>query len=434
MPVSEGEPFDAIILGAGISGLVAAAMLSENEPTRVCVVDTYRHIGGNHIDVAIGPYTFDVGSLIFQDDSPLLRHFPELLPFYVHVEPTWSRLTPQGHVTTYPVSVKDDIIAAGAFEWVRIGLSLLWARTAQRRVSNAHEFARYWIGARFLKRSGLENYLERFYGLPAKRIDAKFAESRMLWIKEHASLRTYVGRWIKPSPDVLKNRQLARPREGFSHLYQAARQKLERRGVVFLLGANISGVEKAARGFNVRTRTTCLRSERVISTLPLMEASRLCGLPTATALQTVTLISLFCSFAGKRGFSSAILYNFSDQGSWKRLTVYSDFYGQVDNREFFAVEVNADLVGFDVQVAYQEFRKHTEQDGLFTGDLVFEGSYILDNAYPIYTDGAFAKAGQVTAALKAFGIESIGRQGRFDYQPTARDTTLKAERALQASQ
>jgi hypothetical protein len=34
------------------------------------------------------------------------------------------------------------------------------------------------------------------------------------------------------------------------------------------------------------------------------------------------------------------------------------------------------------------------------------------------------------AALRAFGVESLGRQGAFDYQPTARDTTLKAEAAL----
>ena len=34
------------------------------------------------------------------------------------------------------------------------------------------------------------------------------------------------------------------------------------------------------------------------------------------------------------------------------------------------------------------------------------------------------------AELRAFGVESIGRQGAFEYQPTARDTTLKAEAAL----
>ena len=429
-----GVDRDAIVLGAGISGLVAASILSRQGAKRVDVVDNYDCLGGNHIDVEIGPYTFDIGSLIFQDDSPLLRHFPELLPLYVDIKPTWTRLTPQGRVTTYPVSVKDDVIAAGALEWVRIGASLLWARSAQRRITNAHEFARYWIGARFLKRSGLENYLERFYGLPAERIDFKFAESRMLWIKEHASLRTHLRRRSKPAPDTPPpNRQLARPRQGFSYLYQAARQTLEQRGVEFHLGAGISAIEKTAHGFTVETSTGCLHAERVISTLPLQETLRLCGLPAIKNLQTMTLISLFYSFRGQRGFSSAVLYNFSDEGSWKRLTVYSDFYGPAEDREFFAVEVNADLVGSDVETAHRDFRQHTQRNNLFDGDLVLEGSHRLEHAYPIYSDGADALATEAIAALKRFGIDSIGRQGRFDYQPTARDTTIKAERALQRS-
>jgi hypothetical protein len=55
---------------------------------------------------------------------------------------------------------------------------------------------------------------------------------------------------------------------------------------------------------------------------------------------------------------------------------------------------------------------------------------MLGNAYPIYTDQADEHAASAVVALRKLGIESIGRQGRFDYQPTARDSTLKAEAAL----
>src|SRR6516162_4392458 len=65
------ERFDAIVLGAGISGLVATSILLEQGCEQVLVVDEYDHVGGNHIDRTIGDYTFDVGSFIFQDDSPL---------------------------------------------------------------------------------------------------------------------------------------------------------------------------------------------------------------------------------------------------------------------------------------------------------------------------------------------------------------------------
>lgn len=80
--------------------------------------------------------------------------------------------------------------------------------------------------------------------------------------------------------------------------------------------------------------------------------------------------------------------------------------------------------------ADRDFREHVAVNKLFVGDLRLEGSNSISNAYPIYTDNADAKASNVIAALRALGIESIGRQGGFDYQPTARHTTQQAEAAL----
>ena len=54
---------------------------------------------------------------------------------------------------------------------------------------------------------------------------------------------------------------------------------------------------------------------------------RLCGIPGHEPLPSLTLISLFFSFAGHRGYAESVLYNFSNQGAWKRLTMYSDLYG-----------------------------------------------------------------------------------------------------------
>jgi hypothetical protein len=157
---------------------------------------------------------------------------------------------------------------------------------------------------------------------------------------------------------------------------------------------------------------------------------KLCGLASNKLLQTVTLISLFYSFKGNRGFNDAILYNFSHDGSWKRLTVYSDFYGTVDGREYLAAEVNADHVNGSVERAAEQFREHTRRNRLFEGDLRLEGSHTLPSAYPVYTERADATASEAIAKLRAFGVLSFGRQGGFEYQPTARVSTIVAEAAL----
>jgi hypothetical protein len=139
---------------------------------------------------------------------------------------------------------------------------------------------------------------------------------------------------------------------------------------------------------------------------------------------------LYFSFSGERGFTEAILYNFSHTGAWKRLTVYSDFYGRHDDREYFAVEVISNHIKGSVADAEADFRSHVAANGLFLGDLRLEGNQFLENAYPIYKDRADRTAAKAIDALKAFGIESFGRQGGFNYQPTARVSTLEAEAAL----
>jgi protoporphyrinogen oxidase len=428
----ETEKFQVIVLGAGISGLVSASVLLKQGNQRVLVVDEYPNLGGNHIDCSIGKYTYDIGSFIFQDDSPLLTHLPELLPLYVHINPTWGRLNPQGIVTNYPISVKDDFIIAGPVEWLRIFLSLLFARIFLRRLRNAKDFAQYWIGARLLRRSGLEDYMRRFYGLRPEMIDLRFAEKRMLWIKESASLKSLLRRWIKPAQSLsIANKQLARPKEGFSFLYQSAARRLEEGGVTFLLGTKMHKLQKEDGLFFLEAGQRKCAAARVVSTIPLERIQNLCGLAHAKKFQTVTLLTLFFSFAGDRGFKHSILYNFSYDGSWKRLTVYSDFYGPSCGREFFAVEVNSDHVQGSVENAVRDFRHHVKKNGLFAGDLKLEGSHSTSNAYPVYARGAAENAEETISALRKFGIESFGRQGGFDYQPTARVSALKAEAALE---
>lgn len=428
---SEADVYDAIILGAGITGLVAASVLLRQNSARIAIIDEYQHIGGNHIDWSANGFTFDIGSLIFQDDSPLLKHFPELLEHYVHIHPTWGRLNPQRQITRYPISIVDDILGAGPVGICRIVLSIIHARIWRRRLRNAKDFARFWIGGYLLKRSGLENYMARFYGVPPEHIDLELAEKRMMWIKEHSSLRGLLRKMRQRKLPHLKNKQLARPKEGYTVLYEPAKKGLIENGVIFRLGTPISKVAKDDEQFIVTpAQGKTIAAARVISTMPINIMLRLCGLEQEKSLETITLISLYFSFSGDRGFTQSILYNFSYEAAWKRLTIYSDFYGRNDGREYFAVEVVSNDTITSIELAEAEFRAHVASNAIFNGDLKLEGGQILQNAYPIYTHGAPAEADRQIDRLRQFGIESFGRHGAFNYQPTARVSTLEAERAL----
>jgi protoporphyrinogen oxidase len=196
----------------------------------------------------------------------------------------------------------------------------------------------------------------------------------------------------------------------------------------------MKAIDKADGRFRFPLDEALVSSDRLVSTIPLHRAEALCGMSSEEELETITLLSLYFSFSGKRGFAQPILYNFSHEGGWKRITVYSDFYGRVDDREYFTAEVIANHVGHSAELAEDDFRKHVSANGLFDGDLRLEGSQMLENAYPIYSNGAEQRAARAIRALKDFGIESFGRQGGFNYQPTARVSTHEAEAALQVRQ
>lgn len=425
-------------MGAGISGLVSASILHGQGLSRILILDEYDRIGGNHIHRHIGPYTFDIGTLIFQDDSPLMAHFPELLPLYHPVTIDINRVAPGGAIRRYPFSLRDDVVAAGPVEWVKLLASMAWARLPPVRITNAAEYAQYWIGPRFFARSGLANYIERFYGAEPAAIDKAFAEKRMAQIADAASFRRRLARLLGAKRPSNTKQEFVRPRDGFGELYAAARQVLMRKGTVFALGQPLDSVTKDGASFRVKTASMTAVSQNLYATIPLTRALEVCGLPSSGSLPTVELVSLFFSFKGKRGFSSNVLYNFSPTGWWKRLTMFSDFYGPAAGREYLTVEVNWTESGLPRSTAdltsslAEDFRTDTRRKQLFEGDLRLEGSHLLQNAYPIYRKGAAAAAAAAIGSLRAFGIKSFGRQGGFDYLPTARQVTLVVEETLKS--
>src|SRR5262249_32900045 len=169
-----------------------------------------------------------------------------------------------------------------------------------------------------------------------------------------------------------------------------------------------------------------LRTQRIIGTIPLRSLLSLCGLDDAPQLKSVELVSLFFSFKGSRGFPHNILYNFTAAGRWKRLTMFSDYYGLSNLKEYFCVEINRRKSERVDQLA-TDFLETSRRFGLFEGDCRLEGYEVTKNAYPVYTAGSSETAQSAIAKLRQFGIQAFGRQGGFDYLSTAAATTLVAQ-------
>jgi protoporphyrinogen oxidase len=423
--------YEAIVLGGGISGLTAASIFVEQGKKRILLVDQYDSLGGNHISRNLGPYSFDIGSFVFHDDSPFLRRFPFLLEHCLPFEGSTGRVTPQARIARYPFDPKTDLLQAGPVHLARIAASLLWGRFSRNPDENALEFVRYWIGAHLAERTGLVSYLRRFYGTEPSLIEGSFAQKRMNWVSSNARFTNLFKR--AAASEGPSSCSLARPREGFPSFYARAGEALRNQGVEIVLGTKIHAIERQTdNALAVHASDFEARSKTVVSTMPLDLVAQWCGMPPGDRIHTSTLTSLFYSFSGRRGFPQNILYNFSDAGMWKRLTMHSDCYGLANGREYFSVEVLSRHGCSGAGEPDSDFRRHTRQLGLFDGNMALEGSERTEQAYPVYLQGATAAAESLIKSLRAFGILSFGRQGGFDYQPTEHVSVKTAERALAA--
>jgi protoporphyrinogen oxidase len=424
--------FDAIVLGAGISGLVSAHLLADSGK-RVLLLDDYAEPGGNHISREIGGMSFDIGCFFFHKNSAFFRHFPELLPLYLPAEARVAKVRPDSEITAYPFDLQRDLLSLPFARQVRITASLLRARLTVDPDRDALAFITYWLGKEFGHASGVIPYLQRFYSADPRLVESSFARKRMGWVARNASLKG-VLQTIRRRASIDENACFVRPKEGFQAVYAKAVQSLREKGVIIQFGANVQAIARDNDGsMAVISELGTASATNLFSTVPLTTALRYCGLDVPSELKTASLVSLFYSFRGRRGFDGNSLYNFHESGLWKRLTVHSDFYGAVGGRAYFSLEMTVTGEPLPIERYDEDFRMDAVRKGLFNGDLVLEGNNVLHHAYPVYLKGATAAADRAVADLVRFGVRSYGRQGGFDYQPTGDVSASVAEKTVGGS-
>lgn len=433
----------AIVLGAGISGLVAAAALN-HAGFAVQVVEQSQGCGGAHRSRRIGPYTFDVGSIFYERDSPLFTLFPQVRGMCRPARRLQRRISPQGRILHYPIEPR-DILA-----WPRRRLAgamtdLLLCRLRPAATGTVEGICRARLGATIYRDTGLAHYIARFHHVPPAEIDAEFFHKRMRFVAE----ATRTGALLRAAWRALRRRParrgppaqlVVRPAEGFSAIYDAVRDDLSARGVRFAFGAPLTGIARLAEGFAVETPAARHEADLVIGAMPLGATYR-AAFGTSAGLESLDLLTLFVS-AGRAAEETplfdrigTVLFNFHPLGRWKRLTLYSALYPELgEGRDFFSVEVTLPPgASPDPEAAFADFRDHLGGLGLLPCDIRLEGHEVVPDAYPLYRTGHGAQRAAALDRLTRFGIVSVGRQGRFEYLPTASAVIRRATEELNAT-
>ena len=415
------DQFDIAIFGAGISGLTLANISSAKQQ-KVCVVDQYDHIGGNHISINLNDYSFDIGSFLFWSDNPQFIEYPELLDVCPEIPLRIQRITPQGTIREYPYELKEMLDGGPGYIFKAL-LGIAAGKIRHAFQKNVHDYTGYYIGE-FLKReSGIDNYIRRFYPIDQRELSIEFARSRMGWIRSNGSLRRFAASAprrllaLASKKSASSSTALVRPVAGFGAYYGPIRDRLEAQGVQFRLGSPLRAIRKTADGFEISADPDTIKARRIYNTMPIPLISELAGLGPTPGLGTSTLITLCCSFSGPRAAPGCILYNFDTRGVWKRLTLHSDFYGERNGRGYMSVECVRPAAPMTAAELFEDFRSHVLERGVFTGDIRLEHVFELTSAYPIHDMNASSARDVAIRKLEAFGIGTIGRQGSFDYIP-----------------
>lgn len=429
--------YDVVVMGAGMTGLTLAYELNRLG-FRVCILEEYETPGGNHISDNIDGMSFDIGAIFHWSNGLLFKMFPGLLSASVPVEWRTDRINPDGKVRFYPYEIRSELLSKPILEIIQAFASILKNRVLPPKKTSAEAFLHHYLGKKLTKSSGIERYVERFYGLHPRDVSYEFARARMFHIVQGTSLSRRVlytvSKLFKMGRDKQQSLCLARPVQGFPYFYQIAINQLRADGVTVKLNCKTQQIEKQASGFQISTEAEQISSERLFNTIPLEHIAEKLQIESSAIPTSLKLYSLYFRFRGELGFEGPILYNFQEEGLWKRLTLHSKYYGDVDGWSYFSVETTVHLDdNKDVNSCEDDFRESIRGVDILNGELELVGHRQTDFAYPLYEHDVTARRNEILQKLEALGIESAGRQGRFEYLPVTHYAIMSAKDAISRS-
>ncbi len=403
------------ILGGGPAGLALAGSLAGVEGLEIDLVEKSARIGGLQHSVECEGLHFDIGTFLYFDNHGLFNAFPQIKPLFVPITYTPTSIFPSGKIGAYPFTVRQFLNDNGLLAAIRAGIDLCASKLICHRDTSASEFARYYIGDTIYQRSGLANYIHRLHDVSGDEIDAKFARERMPFLSR-LSLRKMLRKLLPgTTPRVKTNQYYVRPAEGIPAVYGPILNELKSRGVNVLLGSELKSIRRQGSGFVVEGNHTGFY-DKIVSTIPISDMLALIGLKPETNIESRGLISLF--YRGEISPQSSILFNFSFEGAWKRVTVFSRFYGPAENGDdYFTVEITSDDFTLEnIERLRLEFEKESLRHNICEKAPRFLNYYLTRHAYPVFRRGGTPGVEREKQRIVDFGIELLGRQGNFEYQ------------------
>jgi protoporphyrinogen oxidase len=227
----------------------------------------------------------------------------------------------------------------------------------------------------------------------------------------------------------------ARPTSGFGEMYAYIEKELRDRGVEVNCNTNIEKIDLENKQV-ILADGTIHAYDHLLSSIPLGVLCKLSGTPFNMQLKYKPLCSLFYEADRKPIPEGYAIFNFTERGKWKRITIHSAYYGTDRGKHYFVVESlpeNTDMSQEEMASQLDRDFRDTFTNTSYEADVATAkliGSKVIPNAYPIYgKDFDPTVIDRLKVDLGKSSAYLVGRQGEFDYANSS-DVALSAIKTI----
>ncbi|MCA0995113.1 FAD-dependent oxidoreductase, partial [Alloyangia pacifica] len=266
------DPYSVILLGTGVAGLSAAQRLL-SAGHRVALISPDSQCGGFHQNDQIGPYSFDRGSIFYEETSRLFDLAPGLREMCPTVRREQRRVTPNNAILRYPFEAS-ELAAWKKSQMASAVLDLATARLRYQLDGSLDRICHRRLGKAIYRKTGLRDYIKRFNHIDPAQIDESFFFHRMGPIDRETQLKTMMTKakravGIGRVPKKVWPALYVRPAEGYGTMFERVRQTLEADGAQFYMGERPIKIMRDAAGFHVVSEKGTYTADALVSSAPI---------------------------------------------------------------------------------------------------------------------------------------------------------------------
>ena len=402
-----------VIIGAGITGLVAGYYLSENY--RVIVLEKENFLGGTATNFEYKGFNLDYGPHKLYTELPeIMEEIGKVVPLIKIKKKNSIYL--QNNYYDFPLKMSQVAVRMPLTAF-KVGIDILcnpFSKKPDDSYENylANRFGKTLYGLSF------KDYAKKVWGSDPKNLDAELAKRRIAISGIFGLIKSVI---FKDTKNISAD-YFYYPEKGTQQIFQNLADGIKANGGLVLMNERIEEIDINNDRINfIRTKNQTLKPDYIISTMPLNSLSGLLRPHIDVDLTYQNLNIVYFVLNKPKALNDCWIFFPEDKFIFQRVSEQKAFSENTSPKDktVIMVETTKNVTGDDadtkdtINLMIEQLEKvgilsRTEIDEYFVKS--------IKEAYPVYKKGFSESLNKfVNAAEKVNNFYLLGRQGLFNY-------------------